>query len=54
VPPGDGPPEFLPARPITHADVAALTEKVRRRVVRWYRMQRLLEADAAAAMANTP
>jgi hypothetical protein len=38
----------LPARPITLADLAALTEKVRRRVVRWFRMQRLLDADAAA------
>jgi hypothetical protein len=32
------------------ADLAALTEKVRRRVVRWFRMQRLLDADAAADM----
>jgi len=38
------------ARPITQADLAALTEKVRRLVVRWFRMQRLLDADAAAAM----
>jgi hypothetical protein len=38
------------ARPITQADLATLTEKVRRRVVRWFRMQRLLDADAAAAM----
>ena len=50
VPTGDGPPAFLPARPITQADLAALTEKVRRRVVRWFRMQRLLDADAAADM----
>ena len=40
VPTGDGPPAFLPARPITQADLAALTEKVRRRVVCWFRMQR--------------
>jgi len=39
---GDGPPAFLPARPITQADLATLTEKVRRRVVRWFRMQRLV------------
>ena len=50
VPTGDGPPAFLPARPITQADLAALTEKVRRRVVHWFRMQRLLDADAAADM----
>ena len=50
VPTGDGPPAFLPARALTQAELAALTEKVRRRVVRWFRMQRLLNADAAAAM----
>jgi hypothetical protein len=44
---GDGPPAFLPSRPITQADMAALTEKVRRRVVRWFRMKRFLDADAA-------
>jgi hypothetical protein len=50
VPTGDGRPAFLPARPITQADLATLTEKVRRRVVRWFRMQRLLDADAAVDM----
>ena len=50
VPTCDQPPAFLPARAITQADLAALTEKVRRRVVRWFRMQRLLDADAAADM----
>ena len=50
MPTGDGPPAFLPAQPMTQADLAALTEKVRRRVVRWFRMQRLLDADAAADM----
>jgi len=50
VPTGGGPPAFLPARPITQADLAALTEKVRRRVVRWFRMQRLIDADAASDM----
>ena len=50
VPTGGGPPAFLPAQPITQADLAGLTEKVRRRVVRWFRMQRLLDADAAADM----
>jgi hypothetical protein len=49
-PTGDGRPAFLPARPITQADLATLTEKVRRRVVRWFRIQRLLDADAAADM----
>jgi hypothetical protein len=46
----DAPPTFPPARPITSADLAALTERVRRRVIRWFRMQRLLDADAAADM----
>jgi len=41
---------FLPARPINQADLAALTERVRRRVIRWFRMQRLLDAAAAADM----
>ena len=40
----------VPARPITQADLAALTERVRRRVIRWFRMQRLLDAAAAADM----
>ena len=46
----DAPPAFLPARPITHVHLAALTERVRRRVIRWFRMQRLLDLDAAADM----
>jgi hypothetical protein len=50
VPTGGGPPAFLPARPITQADLATLTEKLRRRVVRWFRMQRLIDADAASDM----
>jgi hypothetical protein len=46
----DATPAFVPARPITQADLAALTERVRRRVIRWFRMQRLLDVDAAAEM----
>jgi hypothetical protein len=46
----DGPSAFLPARLITQVDLATLTEKVRRCVVRWFRIQRLLDADAAADM----
>ena len=46
----DAPPAFLPARPITQVHLAALTERVRRRVIRWFRMQRLLDAAAAADM----
>jgi hypothetical protein len=46
----DAPPTFLPALPITQADLATLTERVRRRVIRWFRMQRLLDAAAAAEM----
>jgi hypothetical protein len=46
----DATPAFLPARPINRADLAALTERVRRRVVRWFCMQRLLDAAAAAHM----
>jgi hypothetical protein len=47
---GDTPPTFLPARPISQTDLAALTEGVRRRVIRWFRMQWLLDAAAAADM----
>ena len=46
----DSPPMFLPARPINPADLAALTERVRRRVIRLFCMQRLLDAAATADM----
>jgi hypothetical protein len=46
---GDAPPAFLPARPINQADLAALTERVRRRVIRWFRLARLLDAAEAPA-----
>jgi hypothetical protein len=46
----DTPPAFLPMRPITQVDLAALTERVRRRVIRWFRLARLLDAAAAADM----
>jgi len=32
----DAPPAFVSARPITPADLAAVTERVRRRVIRWF------------------
>jgi len=44
----DNPPTFLPARPITQADLAARTDRVRRRVTRWFRLARLIDAAAAA------
>ena len=46
----DAPPAFLPARPITHVHLAALTERVRRRVIRWFRLAGLLDAAAATDM----
>jgi hypothetical protein len=46
----DAPPTLLPARPVAAADLAALTERVRRRVIRWFRRSRLLDAAAAADM----
>jgi len=46
----DAPPAFLPTRPITQADLATLTLRVRRRVIRWFRLTRLLDAAAAAEM----
>ena len=55
MPPGaeagsDAAPAFLPVRPITQVHLAVLTERVRRRVVRWFRLAHLLDASAAAAM----
>ena len=44
---GDTPPAFLPVRPITQANLAVLTARVRRRVIRWFRLARLLAAAAA-------
>ena len=46
----DSPPAFLPARPITQVDLAALAERVRHRVIRWFRRSRLIDAAAAADM----
>ncbi len=46
----DAPPAFLPVRPITQADLATVTERVRRRLIRWFRRTRLLDAAAAADM----
>jgi hypothetical protein len=37
----DAPPAFVPARPITQADLAALTERVPNRVIWWLRLNRL-------------
>jgi len=38
----DAPPAFLPARPITHVQLAVFTERVRRRVIRWFRLADLV------------
>ena len=48
----DASPAFLPARPINQADLAALTDRVRRRVIRWFRLTRLRDTAAAAAEAS--
>ena len=40
----------LPAHPITRAHLVTLTERVRRRVIRWFRFTHLLDAAAAADM----
>ena len=37
-------------RTSAEADLAALTERVRRRTIRWFRLTRLLDAAAAADM----
>jgi len=46
----DGPPAFLPTRPLTAADLTALTERVRRRVIAFFKRQGFLDAHAAADM----
>lgn len=38
----------LPARPITPGDLDALTERVRRRLIRWYKRRGFLDSEAAA------
>ncbi|MFM7107004.1 MAG: transposase [Planctomycetaceae bacterium] len=48
--PGHAGVAFLPARPVTPADLAHITERVRTRFVRWFLRKRLLDAEAAAAM----
>ena len=46
----EGPPAFLPARPLTQGDLAALTEGVRYRVIAFFKRQGVLNAHAAADM----
>ena len=46
----DAPPAFLPARPLTQGDLTALTERVRRRVIAFFKRQGFLNAHAAADM----
>lgn len=41
---------FLPARPITPGDLDTLTERVRTRLIRWFKRAGLLDAKAAADM----
>ena len=43
----DGPPAFLPTRPITQADLVTLTEQVRRPAIRWFKRQGFLDSQAA-------
>jgi len=44
------PPAFLRARPINQVHLAVLTERVRGRVIRWFRLTRMLDTAAAADM----
>jgi len=46
------PPAFLPARPLTQGELAALTERVRRRVIAFFKRQGFLNAHAAASVAS--
>ncbi len=45
----DAPPAFLPARPINPADLAALTNRVRHRVIRWFRLSLTQGAGAGSS-----
>ncbi len=42
--------QFIPARPITPADLEVLERRVRRRLIGWFRRQGALDAEAAADM----
>jgi hypothetical protein len=41
---------FLPSRPISPADLTTLTERVRHRLVCWFRRRHLIDGKAAADM----
>ena len=41
---------FHPARPLSSADLATVTQRVRRRLVRWFRRKGFLSREAAADM----
>ena len=41
------PPAFLPVRPITQVHLAAVTERARRRVIRWFKRRGFLDTAAA-------
>jgi hypothetical protein len=43
-------PAFIPAQPTTQADLAALSRKMRSHVIRWFRLDGLHDAAAAADM----
>ena len=45
-----GLPAFLPTGPLTAADLAAVTEHIRRRVICWFKRQGFLDKQAATAM----
>ncbi|NDC55095.1 MAG: IS91 family transposase, partial [Planctomycetia bacterium] len=47
---GERAPAFVAAQPITRVHLATLTERVRRRMIRWFRLKGLLDAAAAADM----
>ncbi len=41
---------FVAARPITPGDLDALTARIRKRLIRWFKRAGLLDAEAAADM----
>ena len=53
MPTGDGPPVFLTVPPITQVHLAALTERVRYRAIRWFRLTRLREARPPTVVSSS-
>jgi hypothetical protein len=45
-------PVFIPARPLSLAEPASFPERVQRRVIRWFRLARLLDAAVSISTSS--